>query len=79
MSSLGICGIGGTVHCLNGSPVKPSMHEQIGRWFVTVHIAFLPQCPGHGSLHSRFIHEKPALQSVSNTHEGPQNAIGFPK
>jgi len=39
------------LHCVNGSPVKPSMHVQIGRWFNTWHWAFIPHEPGHGSAH----------------------------
>lgn len=36
---------------VNGSPVKPSWHVQIGVLFITLHCAPIPQEPGQGSLH----------------------------
>lgn len=39
------------VHLTLGSPVYPSVQEQIGEWYTTLHLAKSPQAPGHGFLH----------------------------
>jgi len=58
------------LHCVNGSPVKPSMHVQIGRWFNTWHWAFIPHEPGHGSAHLWLTHARWLLHSELKTHSG---------
>lgn len=47
--SIGSSRFGIIAHCVKASPVKPSKHEQIGMWLLTVQIALIPQVPGHGS------------------------------
>lgn len=47
---------------VNGSPVKPGRHEQIGLWFTARHMACKPQIPGQGSTHCWF------TQDLSNAH-----------
>ena len=36
-------------HVEKGSPTYPGIHIQFGIWFMTLHWAFVPQSPGHGS------------------------------
>lgn len=55
---------------LNGLPLKPGKHEQIGRWLLTLHCALLPQAPGHGSLHRLLMHAMTALHSELIVHSG---------
>lgn len=43
------------LHCENGSPTKPDRHTHIGVWLTTLHSAFAPQLPGHGSRHFWFM------------------------
>lgn len=45
------CGRGVNWQLLNGSPLKPSKHIQIGVCAFTIQWAFRPQDPGHGSWH----------------------------
>lgn len=39
------------VHCTNGFPSNSGKHMQLGVWLRTLHSAFWPHTPGHGSLH----------------------------
>lgn len=36
---------------INGSPVYPGRHIQFGVWLTTLHCAFEPHAPWHGSAH----------------------------
>lgn len=74
---LGVQGVDGskvcwTVHCVNGSPMKPIAHTHIGVWLITRHSAFDPHNPGHGSLHFWFMHARLLGHSVLETHSGLQ-------
>ena len=46
-----LAGGGAGLQFVNGSPTYPSIHVQIGVWFMTLQTAFNPQDPGHGSVH----------------------------
>lgn len=50
-SSGGGVGISNTVHCWNGLPEYPGRHAQFGVCDTTLHSAFNPHMPLHGSLH----------------------------
>lgn len=65
MSGLRIC-----EHLINGSPVSCEGQLQIGLWFITWHLAPIPQVPGQGSLHFWFMHASAWAQSVLTTHSG---------
>lgn len=39
----------------NGSPVKPTLQMQEGKWFMTWHSAFCPQVPEQGFWHRLFM------------------------
>lgn len=72
-------GGGGSWQALNGLPIKPGRHVQLGEWFNTLHSAFKPQTPGHGSLHLLFKHALSRGQSLFVTHSGRQPLYGSPK
>lgn len=57
---------------MNESPLKPWGQVQAGEWLNTVHIAFCPQLPGHGSRHFIFLQAKLDGQSWLMTHSGRQ-------
>ena len=57
---------------MNGSPVKPFSHEQIGLWLLTWHLAFMPQVPGQGSVHFWLIQALSSGHSELTTHSGLQ-------
>lgn len=63
----------------NGSPVNPRRQEQIGEWFRTLHSAFVPQVPGHGSTHLLLTHDLRLSQSEFWTHSGRHPVYGSPK
>lgn len=48
-------------------------------WLLTRHSAFMPQVPGHGSLHLLLTHALSLGQSEFITHSGLQPAYGSPK
>lgn len=56
----------------NGSPVKPSKHEQTGMWLSTLQTAPTPQEPGHGSLHFSRMQAKLLGHSALKVHSGRQ-------
>lgn len=56
----------------NGSPVYPTGHVQIGRWFVTAHCAYSPHAPGQGSPHLSLMHARLAGHSELIVHSGRQ-------
>ena len=55
-----------------GSPSYPWLQMQRGTWFLTLHWAFCPHKPGHGSLHFLEIQASSGLQSEFRTHSGLQ-------
>lgn len=61
-----------TVHCVNGSPLKPIEHTHIGVWLITRHSAFDPHNPGHGSLHFWLMQARLLGHSVFEMHSGLQ-------
>lgn len=67
------------VHILYGSPMCCSGHEQLGIWLTTLHSAFIPQVPGHGSWHLFWRQARFEGQSEFNKHSGLQSSYGFPK
>lgn len=63
---------------VKGSPLKPSLHVQIDTWFLTVHCAFCPQEPGHGSMQRSFTQDSELKHSWLVVHSGRQFG-GLPK
>lgn len=57
---------------VNGSPEYPDKHVQTGLWLTTMHWAFRPQAPGHGSIHFWFEQALFRLQSELTVHSGRQ-------
>lgn len=55
-----------------GDPVVPGEQEHIGTWFITSHIASVPQVPTHGLTHLLFIQALSREQSELRTHSGLQ-------
>lgn len=61
------------LHIVNGFPVKPLLHEQIGLWLFTLHTAFVAQVPEvHGLIHFWFTHALSNEHSELTTHSGRQ-------
>lgn len=60
------------MHCTNGSPVKSTLHVQIGEWLRTSHFALIPHVFGHGSEHFIFIQARLDEHSELTTHSGRQ-------
>lgn len=48
---LSVCFPSILLQCVNGFPVKSDIHEQVGMWFITSHLALSPHTPGQGSRH----------------------------
>lgn len=48
------------------------MQEQVGVWFITEQTAFIPQDPGHGSMHLFLMHALLLAHSELITHSGLQ-------
>lgn len=44
-----LCCMGMSEHPLNGSPVYPFSQTHCGTCFTALHVAYIPQDPGHGS------------------------------
>ena len=67
-------GLGGgmRVQAEVASPVYPWLQLQMGLWFLTEHWAFLPQVPGHGSLHFFCMQARWLGHSVLMRHSGLQ-------
>lgn len=65
-------GGGARLQIVNGSPVYPAGHEQLGVWLMTLHIAPTPQDPGHGSIHFSLIQALLLGQSALMAHSGRQ-------
>lgn len=61
-----------------GSPVKPSRHEHVGKWFRTKHSAFGAQLLGHGFWHLFWTQFKFNAQSLFVVHSGRQPVYGSP-
>lgn len=59
-------------HVTKGSPVKPALQPQIGLRLITSHRALMPQIPGHGSTHLRFLHARFTGQSELTVHSARQ-------
>lgn len=57
---------------VNGSPVYPDSQTQTGVWLMTLHWAYKPQLPGHGSLHFWFIQAWLMGHSEFIVHSGRQ-------
>ena len=57
---------------INGSPVYPAKHEQIGVWLITLHCAPIPHAPGQGSLHFSLMHALSLEHSELIEHSGRQ-------
>lgn len=66
-------------HFVNGFPVYPERHVQVGEWFTILHSALIPHAPGHGSLHLLLEHALLRSQSEFDTHSGRQPVYGSPK
>lgn len=64
--------IGTGEHKVNGSPVKPSLHVQIGIWLTTLQLALAPHDPGQGSRHFWLIQAIWLGHSELRTHSGLQ-------
>lgn len=60
------------MHCVNGSPVKPSTQEHIGVWLTTWQFAFAPQEPTHGFWHFWLMQAKWLAHSLLLTHSALQ-------
>lgn len=60
------------LHRRNGSPVYPFSHMHIGVWLITLHSAFNPHEPGHGSRHFLLIQAMFLAHSVLLVHSGLQ-------
>lgn len=60
------------IHLMKGSPVCLGAQLQIGLWFTTWHRAFIPQVPGHGSIHFWFTQAWLSGHSELETHSGLQ-------
>lgn len=67
-----------TKQLIKAFPCMPSGHLHIGMWLYTSQIAFVPQVPGHGSLHLLWIHALFLGQSLFNTHSGLHPKYGSP-
>lgn len=57
---------------VNGSPINPSGHEQIGIWLTIAHWADIPQRPGQGSVHFSLRQTKCVGHSALIVHSGLQ-------
>lgn len=68
----GDCWIISIWHLINGSPVYPWGQLQIGLWFLTWHLALIPQVPGHGSTHFWLLQASFWGHSLLVTHSGLQ-------
>lgn len=68
------------MHCMNGSPVKPSWQTQLAVWSRQVHLAPSPQmCPSaHGSTQCWFRQTMCGAQSLLRVHSGWQPVCGSP-
>lgn len=62
----------------NAFPANPWMQAQDGMWLITVHSAFWPQVPGHGSIHLFLIQALSLEQSLFRTHSGLHSLYGSP-
>ena len=60
------------LHCAKGSPWYPLSQTQIGIWFRTLHVAWMPHSPGQGSRHFWLLHASSVGQSLLKTHSGWQ-------
>lgn len=60
------------VQRVNGSPVKPVEHVQMGLWCITWHWAATPQVPWHGLIHFWLLQALSDGQSELATHSGRQ-------
>ena len=60
------------LHCVNGSPRNPLSQMQIGMWFRTLQVAWMPHSPGQGSRHFWFLQASAVGQSLLKTHSGWQ-------
>lgn len=65
-------------HLINGSPVYGGGHIQTALWVIVLQIAFIPQVPGHGSIHFLLTHAIVGWQSEFITHSG-RHIGGVPK
>jgi hypothetical protein len=61
----------------NGFPLNPLLQVQNGLWFMTSHLAFLPQTPTQGFMHFWLLQASFWEQSESRTHSGLQEG-GIP-
>jgi hypothetical protein len=57
---------------VNGSPVKPDGHTQLGMCTTTWHSALAPQDPGQGSWHFCLMHARWLAHSLLIIHSGRQ-------
>lgn len=54
----------------NGLPVYPGRQAHEGAWLITLHSAYKPHIPGHGSRHLLLIHALSLGHSLFRTHSG---------
>ena len=72
---LTVVGMTTLLQSLNGSPLNPVGHWQIGWWFWTLHTALGPHAPGQGSIHLSRTQALLLGHSALMEHSGQFNSI----